>query len=336
MSGTSTVLQRRLLREMLRIRVIEELIAERYPEQEMRCPTHLCIGQEAVAVGVCAALERSDWMLSGHRSHGHYLAKGGDLFRMLAEIFGRAEGCSGGKGGSMHLVDLDAGVLGAVPIVASTIPIAVGAALTAKLRGERRVAVVFFGDAAAEAGVTHEAMNYAALERLPVVFVCENNLYSVQTPLADRQPAGRAIHELAAAHGVESRAGDGNDVLEVFALATAAVEKARDGGGPTFLELSTYRWLEHVGPFEDHGLGYRSLEEIALWKARCPIAALRRRLLARAGASEDELESWRGGLRAEAESALEQARLAPFPDPGELLSGVYRGSSSPIDGAHDE
>lgn len=324
--------EKRLLRGMLRIRVVEELIAERYPEQEMRCPTHLCIGQEAVAVGVCAALERADWVLSGHRSHGHYLAKGGDLFRMMAEIYGRGAGCSGGKGGSMHLVDLDAGFLGAVPIVASTIPIAVGAAFSAQLRGERRVAVVFFGDAAVEEGVTHEAMNFASVEKLPVVFVCENNLYSVQTPLEGRQPAGREIYQIAAAHAVQGRKGRGDDVLQVFALATDAVEKARSGDGPTFLEFSTYRWLEHVGHREDHELGYRSLQEIESWKARCPIAALGRRLVSMAALGEDDLDDWRRELRAEAKSTLERARQSPFPELYELMRGVYADTTSPIEG----
>jgi TPP-dependent pyruvate/acetoin dehydrogenase alpha subunit len=332
MTATDIETQRRLLRGMLRIRVVEELIADRYPEQEMRCPTHLCIGQEAVAVGVCAALEREDWVLSGHRSHGHYLAKGGNLPAMMAEIYGRRAGCSRGKGGSMHLVDLDAGFLGAVPIVASTIPMAVGAALAAKLRDQPRVAVVFFGDAAVEEGVTHEALNFASLESLPVVFVCENNLYSVQTPLGDRQPAGREIHEIARAHAVESRQGRGDDVLEVFGLARVAIEKARPGGGPTFLELLTYRWREHVGPCEDHDLGYRSRQEIESWKARCPIAALHSQLSASGAAGEDELANWRRELRAEADAAFELARHSPFPEPDELLMGVYPETSSPIDG----
>src|SRR5579859_6536135 len=184
-------LQRRLYRGLLRLRLVEERIAELYPEQEMRCPVHLSIGQEAVAVGVCDHLEPADQALSGHRSHGHYLAKGGDLRAMLAELYGRETGCARGKGGSMHLVDLEAGFLGATPIVASTIPIAVGVAFAARLRGQPLVTVAFFGEGATEEGVFHEAANFAALHRLAVVFVCENNLYSVYSPLEVRQPAGR-------------------------------------------------------------------------------------------------------------------------------------------------
>ena len=163
-------LRRRLLLDMIRIRMVEERIVDLYPEQEMRCPVHLSIGQEAAAVGVCSVLERDDWVFSGHRNHAHYLAKGGDLKQMLAEIYGKATGCCGGKGGSMHLTDLDAGFVGATPIVGSTVPIAVGAALTAQMRGDGRMVAVFFGDGAMETGVVHESLNFASLKRLPVLF----------------------------------------------------------------------------------------------------------------------------------------------------------------------
>ncbi|HET6882539.1 MAG TPA: thiamine pyrophosphate-dependent dehydrogenase E1 component subunit alpha, partial [Pirellulales bacterium] len=205
-------LSRRLLRSMLRIRLIEEGIARTYADQQMRCPVHLCTGQEAVAAGVCAALDDSAQVMSTHRAHGHYLAKGGNLRAMLAEMYGKATGCAGGYGGSMHLIDLSAGFLGAAPIVGSTIPIAVGVAFGSSLRGENRVVVAFFGEGATEEGAFHEAMNFAALKRLPVLFVCENNLYSVYSPLGVRQPAARSVWQTAAGHGIESRHGDGNDV----------------------------------------------------------------------------------------------------------------------------
>src|SRR5207249_1080843 len=197
---------------MLRIRLVEERIAEMYPQQEMRCPVHLCIGQEAIAVGVCAALDNTDYVTGGHRSHGHYLAKGGDLKAMVAELYGKATGCCEGKGGSMHLVDLPVGFLGAVPIVGSTIPLAVGAAFGAMMRSEKRVAVPFFGEGATEEGVFHESINFAALKKLPVVFVCENNNYSVYSHISVRQPANREVYSVAEGHGVESLQGDGNDV----------------------------------------------------------------------------------------------------------------------------
>ena len=201
--------RRRLHGELVRLRVVEESIVALYPEQEMRCPTHFSIGQEAVAVGVCAHLRREDQAISAHRSHAHYLAKGGDLRRMFAELYGKVTGCARGKGGSMHLVDLQVGFLGCVPIVGSTIPIGVGAAFGAQLRGEDRITAVFFGDGAAETGVFHESLNFACLHALPVLFVCENNLYSVNTPLAPRQPPDRSIADLAAAHGMTSRQVDG-------------------------------------------------------------------------------------------------------------------------------
>ncbi|MBM3944711.1 MAG: thiamine pyrophosphate-dependent dehydrogenase E1 component subunit alpha, partial [SAR202 cluster bacterium] len=208
--GTDTL--RRLHRDLLRIRMIEQRVADIYGEQQMRCPVHLSIGQEAAAVGVCARLERGDWAMSGHRSHGHYLAKGGNLNAMFAEMYGKATGCTDGKGGSMHLVDLEAGFLGAVPIVGSTIPIAVGAAWGSRMRGEERVVVAFFGEGSTEEGVFHEALNFAALRRLPVVFVCENNLYSVYSPMSVRQPANREVYQVAAGHGVPSFQVDGNDL----------------------------------------------------------------------------------------------------------------------------
>ena len=183
-----TITLKKLYREMVRIRIVEESIAEHYPEQEMRCPVHFSIGQEAVAVGVCVHLDPSDHVFSNHRSHGHYLAKGGDLKAMVAEIYGKEAGCSRGFGGSMHLLDLKHGFLGAAPIVGSTIPIAVGSALTATVKEEDRVTVVFLGDGATEEGVFSESLNFAALKQLPVVFVCENNLYSVYSPLSVSQP----------------------------------------------------------------------------------------------------------------------------------------------------
>lgn len=262
--------QENLLAGMLRIRRVEEAIADRYAEQEIRCPTHLCIGQEAIAVGVCDVLERTDKVFSNHRAHGHYLAKGGDLVSMIAELYGRTIGCCGGRGGSMHLIDLDAGFMGATPIVGGTIPIAVGTAWASTLHKRSEVTVVFFGDGCFEEGVMHESLNFAALHKLPIIFVCENNDFSVYTPLKLRQPQ-RPIHNIAAAHGLTSAVGDGNDVDLVRALAKQAVSAARAGCGPQFLELRTFRWREHCGPNFDHELNYRAAEDIKAGIADCPI-----------------------------------------------------------------
>jgi pyruvate dehydrogenase E1 component alpha subunit len=266
-----------LFRAMLRIRRIEEALADRYAEQEMRCPMHLCIGQEAIAVGVCAALSSDDVVFGNHRAHGHYLAKGGNLNAMVAELYGKSTGCCGGRGGSMHLIDLDAGFMGATPIVGGTVPLAVGSAWAATLQGKSRVSAVFFGDGCFEEGVIHESMNFAALHRLPVIFICENNGFSVYTRLAERQPA-RPIFRLAEAHGLSAYTGDGNDVEAVLALARVAVDNTRQGKGPQFIELRTYRWREHCGPNFDDDLDYRSAAEMEEGLNDCPVARYSSRL----------------------------------------------------------
>ena len=312
-----------LFHSMLRIRKVEEKIAELYAEQEMRCPVHLCIGQEAVGVGVCASLSGHDYVLSNHRSHGHYLAKGGDLKAMMAELYGKVTGCSQGKGGSMHLVDRSVGFLGATPIVGSSIPIAVGAAWGSAMRGHQRVTVAFFGDAAVEEGVFHESINFAALKKLPVIFACENNLYSVYSPLSVRQPEGREVFWLAKGHGVESYQADGNDVIEVYKLGERAVRKARQGGGPTFLEFKTYRWREHCGPGYDNDLGYRTEEEFQEWKRRCPIEMLRGRLLTDGILDKQDIKGMVSRVESEIEDAVAFAKESPFPSEQHLLEDVY-------------
>lgn len=311
-----------LYRQMRRIRLVDERIAELYPEQEMRCPVHLSIGQEAAAVGVCSALRPSDYAFGTHRSHGHYLAKGGDLRAMLAEFYGKETGCSGGRGGSMHLIDVAAGFLGSTPIVGSTIPIAVGAALAAAMRGESRVVAVFFGDGATEEGVFHESVNFAALRGLPVLFVCENNLYSVHSPLSVRQSPRRDLTAIADANGLASARLDGNDVELVYAAAIEAVERGRAGEGPTLLELDTYRWRTHCGPGYDGDLGYRTEVELEAWRERDPVAGAKRQLLAE-GAYAVELERVEVEIETEIDEAVTFAKESPFPDPANALEDVY-------------
>jgi len=247
----------RLLREMVRIRCAEETLANLYKEQEMRTPIHFSIGQEAVAVGACAALERDDVVYSGHRCHAHYLAKGGDLPAMVAELYGRDTGCARGRGGSVHLNDPSVGMVASSAILGQTMAVAVGSALAFKMDGAPRVAVTFFGDGAIEEGIFHECLNFAVVKRLPVVFVCENNGYSTHTPLAVRQPQAIEIHQRARSYGMPSKLVDGNDVFAVFEAAREAAAAAR-GGSPFFLECTTYRWREHVGPLWDFEWGYRT------------------------------------------------------------------------------
>lgn len=311
-----------LLRGMLRIRRVEEAIAERYVDQEMRCPTHLCIGQEAIATGVCAALQPGDRVFSNHRAHGHYLAKGGSLKGMIAELYGRATGCCGGRGGSMHLIDQDAGFIGATPIVGGTIPLAVGAAWAAALRGEDAVSVVFFGDGCFEEGVVHESLNFAALHKLPVLFICENNDFSVYTPRHLRQP-NRPIHGIAEAHGLATSAGDGNDVEQVLEMATRAVRGAREGHGPQFLELRTYRWREHCGPDFDNHLKYRSERDIDAGMRDCPIERYKTRL--RLGGFDADMLAARleVDVRREIQLALEFSDASPNPTPADAREKIY-------------
>ncbi|HXH33199.1 MAG TPA: thiamine pyrophosphate-dependent enzyme [Plantibacter sp.] len=321
-SASSAEQLRDLYFSLLRIRLIEERIAKLYPKQQMRCPVHLSIGQEAVAVGTCAALEQDDWAMSGHRSHGHYLAKGGDLKAMLAELYGKVTGCTGGKGGSMHLLDLDAGFIGAVPIVGSTIPIATGTAWASRLQGSPRVVVSYFGEGAAEEGVFHESLNFAQLKKLPILFALENNRYSVYTPLELRQP-DRPLEDLARAHGVAHATGDGNDVLEVLRLTREAVTRARAGQGPTLLVFDTYRWMEHCGPADDDDLGYRPPGELSDWRRRDPLASFESTLLEQGVLLQDGLEPLREEIATEIDAAVEFAEMSPFPERELLWADVH-------------
>ena len=300
-----------LYHSMLRIRRVEEALAERYQEQEMRCPVHLCVGQEAVAAGVCLALRKTDTVYSNHRAHGHYLAKGGDLNRLVAELYGRSTGCTGGYGGSMHLVDKAAGFMGCTPIVGGTVPLAVGSAWAHRLRKQANVTVVFFGDGCFEEGVTHESMNFAALKKLPVIFVCENNQLSVCTPLKERQPE-RPIHLVAKAHGWNTWSGDGNDAAAVFRAARQAAALARKGNGPQFLEFSVDRWKEHCGPNDEDRL-----------PDRCPVMPLEEKLLMEKILDRETLKKINLEIDKEINSAFQFALSSPEPDAGDLRQKVY-------------
>lgn len=308
---------------MMRVRAVEEAIAERYSEGRMRCPTHLSIGQEGVAVAVGRALLRTDLAVSGHRAHAHYLAKGGDLGAMVAELHGKATGCAGGKGGSMHLVDEQAGFMGSTAIVGGTVPVGVGLAYAAKLRRSGQVVCVFLGDAVPEEGVFFESVNFAVLKRLPVLFVCENNLYSVYSPLSVRQPPGRRIHEMVGAMGLPAEHGDGNDALAVHRAVSDGVREIRSGNGPRFYEFATYRWREHCGPFYDNELGYRSEAEFDRWRAHDPIARLREAILAADASRGGEITAIEAEIEAEVEAAFAFAERSPFPAPEQAGAGEY-------------
>ena len=320
-SGELMSIGQSLWRMMVLIRAVEERIGDLVTTGEIKTPCHLSIGQEAIPAGVCAALMQDDSLWGGHRSHGHYLAKGGDLRAMMAEIFGKATGCARGRGGSMHLVDPAQGIFGTVPLVAATIPLAVGAALSAKLRGTEQVAVAFFGDGATDEGHFHESLNLAALYRLPVVFVCENNFYSTHLTVKERRVKDNIV-ESAALHGLPGAVVDGNDVLAVYQAAREAAHRARTGGGPTLLECRTYRWRGHVGPAVDLEVGSDRRQELDEWQRRDPIAQCRERLDA-SGVSSDVLDRLEAEVRAGIDDAVRFARQSPDPDESELMHHVY-------------
>lgn len=322
---TRTIADKKLLkfyRTMVTIRKAEERIAVVYrPEQQIRFPTHLCVGQEAIATGVCAALRSDDLALGYYRSHGYFLAKGGNLKKMMAELYGKATGTSHGKGGSMLLSDPSIGLLGSSAIVGGGIPIATGVALGIKLQNQDRVAVSFFGDAAIEEGVFHESMNFASLKKLPVIFVCENNFYAVRSHIRSRQPH-ETIYKRAEAYAMPGVRVDGNDVRAVFQATEEAVERARNGGGPTLIEALTYRWLEHVGPEEDKD--YRPQEEKEHWKnQKCPVDNFKKILLKEGILSVEQNATIEKEVDREIEDAIRFAKESPFPDASEIYTDVY-------------
>jgi len=318
-----------LLFQMKRIRLVEEEIARRYPAGKMRCPVHLSVGQEGVAAAVGLALARDDLAVSGHRAHAHYLAKGGSLKAMLAEIYGKASGCSGGKGGSMHLIDESAGFLGSTAIVGGTVPVGVGLAYGIKLKKSEQVSCVFHGDAVVETGVFFESANFAILKSLPVLFLCENNLYSVYSPLSVRQPAGRSISTMVAGLGIRSESGDGNDIREVYEMVSRALAEIRAGGGPWFLEFSTYRWLEHCGPNYDNHVGYRAQAEYEHWRALEPIARFQAALLSGGIISDVQVEEMNAALAREVADAFEFAEASAPPAAECAYADLYWSAQSP-------
>jgi TPP-dependent pyruvate/acetoin dehydrogenase alpha subunit len=307
----------RVYRSLYRIRRVEEEIAKVYPSDKIVSPVHLSIGQEAISVGVCEALKADDIAFGSYRSHALYLAKGGDLKGMIAELYGKAAGCAKGKAGSMHLIDTSAGVMGASAVVATTIPLAVGYAMAEKMRKKATVVASFFGDGAVEEGAFHESLNFAALKKLPVLFVCENNSYAIHSRERDRR-AGAQICDMARAHGIPAQKLEGMDTFEIAKAASEAAQAIRAGGGPQFLEVMCYRWMEHVGPNEDYHAGYRSRQEAEPWLENDHVKAVGARLKpAERKRIESEVES-------EIREAFEFAEEAPFPRDSELYTDLFQ------------
>jgi acetoin:2,6-dichlorophenolindophenol oxidoreductase subunit alpha len=307
------------LRQMHLIRLFEEQAEQLYIRGMIHGTMHLSIGQEASAVGACAALQPDDYILSTHRGHGHCIAKGARIELMMAEFMGKETGYCRGRGGSMHIADVEGGNLGANGIVAGGIPIGTGVGLSLKMRRDSRICLTFFGDGAANEGAFHEALNMAAIWTLPVVFFCENNTYAMSMHVTRAFPIAN-IAERAAAYGFPGVTVDGNDLFAVHAATKEAVERARSGGGPTLIEAKTYRWRGHSK--SDRNL-YRTQQEIEEWKMRDPIARLQRRLLELELIDEAEIAAIQAEARAAIEAAVEFARSSPDPDPAGLEDEVY-------------
>ncbi len=321
-SSYSTVQQRAMFESMLRIRRIEEEIERRYHQDHMKTPIHLVIGQEAAAVGACAAMRTSDLMYCSHRTHGVYLAKGGDLRAMLCEMHCRVNGCAGSRGGSMHLIDKRVGMAGTSAIVGGAVPIATGAALAAQMQRRDDVVVVFIGDATTEEGVASESLNFAALKQLPVVFFCENNFYSVQSPLFTRQPV-RDLCRWASAYGIPAVRVDGMNVLAVHEASAAAIARARAGGGPTFIEAPLYRVRAHGGAGDDSKTGYRAVAERDAWVPYDPITLFGQFLKTSGVFDDGQMTELEATIAAEIAEAFEFALNSPNPVEADLYKFVY-------------
>ena len=319
----NTQLSLRLFAQMYRIRAVEEEIALRYPQGKMRCPVHLSIGQEAIPAVFADCIRATDFAVSTHRGHAHYLAKGGNLNAMIAEIYGKSTGCAKGKGGSMHLIDLAVNFMGTSAIVGNSIPVGVGLALSAQLKKTDQISCIFLGDGAVEEGVFYESVNFAAVRKLPVLFICENNLYSVYSPLHVRQPQGRSISKMVEAMGIKVATGTGSNLISCHQTMMDAVNAVRAGQGPYFLEFATYRWREHCGHNFDNDIGYRSQDEFIAWQESDPLSHLEIALNQSEPEIQLKLNDIKSSIKAELQSTFEAAESAPFPDASEAYQDVY-------------
>lgn len=305
-----------LYRGVQRVRLIEERVAEIYPSDKIKSPVHLSIGQEAASVAICDALEPKDYVSGTYRGHALYLAKGGSLNAMFAEMFGKTGGAARGKGGSMHLVSEAHNILGASAVVGTNVPISIGAALSAKMRGSGQIVACFFGDGATEEGAFYESMNFAALKKLPILFVCENNFYAIHEPISSRWATDR-LCERVATFGMSTHLIDNDDVLKLHEIVTKVVQEIRAGGGPQFIEYHAYRMREHVGPNEDFKQGYRHEDESKPWTGNDQVERLGGLI------DQNDRQKIDAEIEAEIEAAVEFAENSPPPAPEELYDNVY-------------
>jgi pyruvate dehydrogenase E1 component alpha subunit len=321
-AGVAPTLLHAWLRKLIEIRCAEEKIGDEFGKSVIKCPCHLVIGQEAPAVGIADYVRRGDRVFGAHRSHAHFLALGGSLHSLLAEVLGKDTGCSKGMGGSMHLFDREHGLYGTVPIVGATVPIATGAALAAQMEGTGAIAVSFLGDGATEEGVFHESLNFASVFKLPVIYVVENNLFASHLHISLRQPFD-SVCRFAEANGIAWQRVDGNDIVVMNRAAGAAVTAARAGQGPQFIEAVTYRWRGHVGHREDIDVGVQRKEGLEQWKKRDPIGRLSAAMVLAGYITGAQVPALWQESRTAVETAWRQALADPFPPTGALLDRVY-------------
>ena len=314
---------KKLYFELLRVRLTEEEISNRYSLQKMRCPVHLSIGQEAIPVGISYNLSRQDKIVTAHRSHAHYLAKGGNLKKMIAELHGKETGCANGKGGSMHLIDLLTGVEAAVPIVGSTIPIGVGISWGQKLNKTKNICVIFFGDGATEEGVFLESLDFASLKNLPTLFVCEDNNFSVYSSKTKRQSQKRNILKIAKSIGIDGIEMNGNNVFEIAKKSKILIDSIKKKSSPKIMLLNTFRHLEHCGPNNDDNLNYRSRKYINKWLKNCPIKYAESFLIKNKLLIKDDILSYRKKINKEINLAFKFSDNSKFPKKNQLLKDIY-------------
>jgi len=315
-----------LYRTMIKIRLVEESFVEPIVKGEIKTPCHLYTGEEAIATGVCATLNLDDRVFGNHRSHGHYLAKGGSLKKMVAEIYSRKTGCAKGRGGSMHLCAPDVGMMGAAPIVGGTISLAVGSALASKIKKDKRVTVSFFGDGATGEGVLYESLNFASLKKLSIIFACENNLYSTHMPINECRPDSD-IYKIALPFDIKSFRVDGNDVLKVYEIAKKSVEMCRSGKGPVFIEFLTYRLRGHVVPddnIQDTHTDIRPKSEIEKWRKKDPLKKFEKYLIRNKITDDQKLKSIKKEIEKEVITAHNFAKNSPYPKENELEKYVFK------------
>jgi len=311
-----------LYRIMQTIRKVEQKIEDEYKYDEIKTPIHLSIGQEAVSAGGCIHLKKEDYIFGTHRSHAQYIAKGGDIKKMIAELYLRKTGCSSGRGGSMHLIDTEVGILGSTAIVGGNIPLGTGTALATKLQNNDRVTAVFFGDGAVDEGTFHESLNFASLKKLPVIYICENNAYAINSHQSNRHKANN-IYKWADGYDMPGYQIDGNDVLQVSEFAQKAISRGRNGEGPTLIECITYRWKGHIGTVNDVGEGFRPQAEYDYWVSKCPIKWYRDYLKGIYILDDKIDKSINEEIDQIITDSFEFAKNSPKPTPEDLFDFVY-------------